>query len=307
MRIPFLFFGISLVILTIIEFKMTLSATASSDKKSTKKIVLISGATSGIGLATAQLFQENGWKVWAGYHQQMSPELKKVPNVRSCQLDVTDNVSVQKAIATILKEDGRIDALINNAGYGLIGAEECVTIDEARQQFEVNFFGVLRLTQAVLPTMRAQSSGHILNISSGVGVHSFPGLGIYSASKFALESMSESLAATVSPWNIKVSVIEPGFVHTNWGKHCTVGTRTINEPFYKNLTQGMINMLATPQGQPAQEVAALLLNIAENHEPDMRYQTSSSMKKYIAKRLVDTTGNIARDGNIEYVNRFMAH
>lgn len=304
MRLPFLFFGVSLIVLTIIGFKMPLFAT-SADKKSPHKVVLISGAASGIGLATVQMFHKHGWKVWAGYHQQISPELKKMSGVSTCQLDVTDDASVAAAIAAILNEDGRIDVLINNAGYGLIGAEECVTIDEARQQFEVNFFGVLRLTQAVLPTMRAQRSGHILNISSGVGVHSFPGLGIYSASKFALESMSESLAATVSPWNIKVSIIEPGFVHTHWGKHCTVGTRSINEPFYKNLTQGMINMLAVPQGQPTQEVAALLLEIAENSEPNMRYQTSSGMQEYIAERLVDTTGNVARDGNIEYVNRFM--
>jgi len=132
-------------------------------------------------------------------------------------LDVTDDDLVQMAISNILQEDKRIDALINNAGYGVIGAEECVTIDEAQQLFNVNYFGVLRLTQAVLPTMRQQRAGHIINISSGVGVHSFPGL-IYSASKFALESMSESLAATLSPWNIKVSIVEPGFVKTKWGQ-----------------------------------------------------------------------------------------
>ena len=90
------------------------------------------------------------------------------------------------------------------------------------------------------------------------------------------------------------------------GQTFTVGTRTINEPFYENLTQGMINMLATPQGQPVQEVAALLLDIAENPAPNMRYQTSSDMQEYIAERLVDTTGNVARDGNIEHVSRFMS-
>lgn len=119
-----------------------------------QKVVLISGATSGIGLATAKAFQEKGWKVWAGYRQHVPDELTEMENVSLCHLDVTDDRLVQSAIDTILKKDGRIDALINNAGYGLIGAEECVTLDEAQHLFDVNFFGALRLIQTVLPAMR---------------------------------------------------------------------------------------------------------------------------------------------------------
>ena len=171
-----------------------------------QKVVLISGATSGIGLATAKAFQEKGWKVWVGYRKYVPDELKHLENVSFCPLDVTDDRLVRAAIEAILKQDGRIDALINNAGYGLVGPEECVTLEEVQHLFDVNFFGAFRLIQAVLPTMRQQRSGHIINISSGVGIYSLPGLGLYSASKFALEGMSESLAATLSHWNIKVSM-----------------------------------------------------------------------------------------------------
>lgn len=286
-----------LIIICLVSIKMLLSER--------RKVVLISGAASGIGLATAKAFQENGWKVWAGYHKRKPDELMHIKNIRCCQLDVTNDNHVQTVINNILNEDGRIDALINNAGYGLIGAEECVTISEAQQLFDVNFFGVLRLIQAILPTMRKQRSGHILNMSSGVGVYSFPGLGLYSSSKFALESMSESLAATLSPWNIKVSIIEPGFVKNNWGSHCIIGSRMCDEKTYKALTAGIQAMLSTPQGQPSEEVAALLLKIAEDPEPHMRYQTTDDMKKYVAEKLIDPTGNNERKSNIAFVSELL--
>ena len=268
-----------------------------------QKVVLISGATSGIGFATTKAFHEKGWKVWAGFRQHIPDELKQMENVGFCHLDVTDDRLVQSAIETILKKDGRIDALINNAGYGLIGPEECVTIDEAQHLFDVNFFGALRLIQAVLPTMRNQRYGHILNISSGVGIYSLPGLGLYSASKFALEGLSESLAATLSPWNIRISVIEPGFVKNNWGKHCIIGSRSCNEEFYKKLTQGICHMLSVPQGQPCEEIAALLVEIAETPQPNVRYQTSASMKDWVAEKLVDPTGMNEYRDNLQYIKR----
>lgn len=268
-----------------------------------QKVVLISGATSGIGLATTKAFKERGWKVWAGYRQHIPDELKQMENVTLCHLDVTDDRLVQAAIETILKKDGKINALINNAGYGLIGPEECITLNEAQHLFDVNFFGPLRLIQAVLPTMRQQQSGHILNISSGAGIYSFPGLGLYSASKFALEGLSESLAATLSHWNIKVSVIEPGFVKNDWGKHCVVGSRTCNEDFYKKLTKGICQMLSTPQGQSCEEIAALLVKIAETPEPNVRYQTNAEMKNWIAEKLIDSTGITEYRDNLQFINR----
>lgn len=267
-----------------------------------QKVVLISGATSGIGLATAKAFQERGWKVWAGYRQYIPDDLKQMKNVTLCQLDVTDDLLVQGAIEAILKKDGRIDALINNAGYGLIGPEECVTLNEAQHLFDVNFFGPLRLVQAVLPTMRQQQSGHILNVSSGAGIYALPGLGLYSASKFALEGLSESLAATLSHWNIKVSVIEPGFVKNDWGKHCVVGSRFCNEDFYEKLTQGICQMLSIPQGQSCEEIATLLVKIAETPEPNVRYQTNAEMKAWIAEKLADPSGMTEYRDNLQFIN-----
>jgi len=268
-----------------------------------QKVVLISGATSGIGLATVKAFQEKGWKVWAGFRQYAPDELKAMENVSLCHLDVTDDLLVQEAIETILKKDARIDVLVNNAGYGLIGVEECVTIKEAQHLFDVNFFGCLRLIQAVLPTMRQQRSGHIINISSGVGIHSLPGLGLYSASKFALEGLSESLAATLSHWNIKVSVVEPGFVKNDWGKHCVIGSRPCNEEFYKKLNQGICSMLSIPQGQPSMDIANLIVAIVGTAQPCVRYQTNSGMTDWIAEKLVDPTGMTSQKNNLEFIKR----
>jgi len=268
-----------------------------------QKVVLISGATSGIGLATVKAFQEKGWKVWAGFRQYIPDELKTMENVSLCHLDVTDDTLVQETIETILKKDARIDALVNNAGYGLIGVEECVSLKEAQHLFDVNFFGCLRLIQGVLPTMRQQQSGHIINISSGVGVHSLPGLGLYSASKFALEGLSESLAATLSHWNIKVSVVEPGFVKNDWGKHCVIGSRPCNEEFYKKLNQGICSMLSIPQGQPSRDVANLIVAIAETSQPSVRYQTNTDMTEWIAEKLVDPTGMTSQQSNLDFIKR----
>lgn len=268
-----------------------------------QKVVLITGATSGIGLAAAKAFQQKGWKVWAGYRQCIPSELKELENISFCHLDVKDECLIQLAIENVIKKDKRIDALVNNAGYGLIGAEECVSINEAKDLFDVNFFGALRLIQAVLPTMRQQRSGHIINISSGVGIYSLPGLGLYSASKFALEALSESLAATLAHWNIKVAIVEPGFVKNDWGKHCVIGSRSCHEGFYQKLNQGISSMLSTPQGQPPAEVARLLVEIAETCEPNVRYQTSESMRNWIAEKLLDSTGMKAYRDNLHFINQ----
>ena len=211
------------------------------------------------------------------------------------------------AVKELIQKEGRLDALVNNAGYGLIGAEESVTIDEAQKLFDVNFFGSLRLIQAALPTMREQHFGHIINISSASGVGAFPGLGLYAASKFALEGLSESLAVTVSPWNIKVSLVEPGNLNNRWPEHCPVGSRLPDEPTYQALSKAIQTMLTKEAltAQSEQEVALLIVEIAETDDPHLRYPTSERIKHVLSRKLVDVTGDQMRDENIRGLNELL--
>ncbi|MCS6937183.1 MAG: SDR family oxidoreductase [Candidatus Bipolaricaulota bacterium] len=185
-------------------------------------VALITGSNSGIGLETALYLARHGYTVWATMRNlQKADELRKIIEserlpVEIAQLDVRDDNSVKSAVEQILQKSGRIDVLINNAGYGLRGAAEEVRLDEWKQQFETNFFGVIRVTQAVLPQMRQQRSGAIVNISSVLGRMAIPFAGPYTSSKFALEGLSETLRYELAPWNIKVILIEPGFIATKF-------------------------------------------------------------------------------------------
>jgi NAD(P)-dependent dehydrogenase (short-subunit alcohol dehydrogenase family) len=185
-------------------------------------IALITGSSSGIGLATSLYLARRGYTVWATMRNlEKASELRKIIEserlpIELAQLDVCDDSSVKETIMQILQKSGRIDVLVNNAGYGLRGAIEEVSLDEWKRQFETNFFGVIRVTQAVLPQMRAQRSGAIVNISSVLGRMAIPFSGPYTASKFALEGLTETLRYELAPWNIKVVLIEPGFIATNF-------------------------------------------------------------------------------------------
>jgi len=185
-------------------------------------IALITGSSSGIGLATSLYLARRGYTVWATMRNlEKASELRKIIEserlpIELAQLDVCDDSSVKEAVAQILQKSGRIDVLVNNAGYGLRGAIEEVSLDEWKRQFETNFYGVIRVTQAVLPQMRAQRSGAIVNISSVLGRMAIPFSGPYTASKFALEGLTETLRYELAPWNIKVVLIEPGFIATNF-------------------------------------------------------------------------------------------
>jgi len=199
------------------------------------RIALITGSNSGIGLATSVYLARRGYTVWATMRNlERSGELghaiaaEKLP-IEIAQLDVCDDSSVQSAVAQILQKSGRIDVLVNNAGYGLRGAVEEVSLDEWRRQFETNFFGALRVTQAVLPQMRAQRSGAIVNISSVLGRMAIPFSGPYVASKFALEGLTETLRYELAPWNIKVILIEPGFIATNFQQNAQVAQAAQSE------------------------------------------------------------------------------
>ena len=183
----------------------------------TKKIILITGASSGIGLSAARLLAQKGHKVYgAARRVELIEELRPL-GVVPLRLDLTDEGSIRSAIDTILEADGRIDTLINNAGYGSLGPVETVPMEEARRQMEVNLFGLAALVKQVLPHMRGQGSGHIINVSSIAGKMVIPMGAWYNVSKFSVEAFSDALRMETRPFGIRVSIIEPSGIRTPWG------------------------------------------------------------------------------------------
>jgi len=180
------------------------------------KVALVTGGSSGIGEATALKLDELGYTTYAAARRTLRMEHLTESGIRPLAMDVTDEKSLESGIKHILGEQGRIDVLVNGAGYGSYGALEDVPLAEARHQFEVNLFGAARLTQLVLPHMRAQRSGTIINITSMGGKIYTPLGGWYHATKFALEALSDCLRLEVKPFGINVVVIEPGGIRTEW-------------------------------------------------------------------------------------------
>lgn len=180
------------------------------------KIVLITGASSGIGEATALHLVAAGYKVYAAARRVDRMSGLSAAGVQILPLDLTDDASIIQVVETISKREGRLDALINNAGYGSYGALEDVPLDEGRRQFEVNVFGLARLTQLCLPMMRAQRAGTIVNITSIGGKMHEPMGSWYHATKFAVEGLSDCLRMEVAPFGIHVVVVEPGGIRTEW-------------------------------------------------------------------------------------------
>jgi NADP-dependent 3-hydroxy acid dehydrogenase YdfG len=180
---------------------------------SKNKVWFITGTSSGFGRALAEEVLAKGERVVATARK---PEVlrdltQKYPDTaRAVKLDVTNLEEVKSAISEAINEFGRIDVLVNNAGYALVGAIEETSDEQIRQQFDTNLFGVLNVTREALPILRGQKSGHIVNIGSAVGFVAYPSLGYYSATKFALEGLSEALAAEVAPHGIKTTIVEPG-------------------------------------------------------------------------------------------------
>jgi short-subunit dehydrogenase len=188
-----------------------------------EKVAIVTGSSGGIGFETSMLLADNGFRTYATMRNlNKSEEIqeiaskKKIP-LKTIQLDVNDDSSVKEAIETIVKENNRIDVLVNNAGYGLFGSLEELSIEEIREQFETNFFGVVRATKDVIPTMRKQGSGTIVNISSTGGrIGLVPFNTSYHASKFALEGFTESLRQELVEFGINIILIEPGTIVTNF-------------------------------------------------------------------------------------------
>ena len=189
-----------------------------TDRRRVQKTVLITGCSSGIGRAAAHAFNDEGWTVYATARNPADIETLGEAGCELATLDVTDQSDVDRVVDRILDEEGAIDALVNNAGYGQFGPIEDVPTERVHEQFDVNVYGPHRLSKAVLPAMRRERDGTIVNVSSVAGRVSFPGGGVYSGSKFAVEAMSDALRNEVAEFGIDVVVVEPGPVRTNFSK-----------------------------------------------------------------------------------------
>ena len=181
------------------------------------KVILITGASSGIGYDAAQTLARQGHKVYAAARRTELMEPLKADGIMPLSLDVTDEESMQRCVQSVLDKEGRIDVLVNNAGYGWFGAIETTPMEEARRQLEVNVFGLSRMCQLVLPAMRRQGCGRIINTASIAGKMVLLYGGWYNVSKFSVEALSDALRMEVKPFGIDVSIIEPGGIKTDWG------------------------------------------------------------------------------------------
>ena len=234
--------------------------------------ILVTGASSGIGQATARLLAERGFTVFGTARK---PESAQSQGVTMVALDVRSDESVRACVAHVAAKAGRIDVLVNNAGYSLTGAAEETSVEEAKAQLETNFFGGVRMVNAVLPGMRAAGAGKIINISSLAGNTAIPYSAFYSASKFALEGYSESLWYEVRPFGISVSLVEPGFVNTPIGETSPVAAHTL--PAYDTIRKRMLAAFgqSLKSGISPEQVARRVLQIIEHSNPGLRYRVGA--------------------------------
>jgi NAD(P)-dependent dehydrogenase (short-subunit alcohol dehydrogenase family) len=266
---------------------------SSSPNNQQLSVAVVTGSSGGIGLATALALARNGYLTYATMRNLAKRDSiqsvadKQHLSIRTVQLDVTNESSVKNAIQSILSASGRIDLLVNNAGYGLTGAFEDIEIDEITALYETNVFGVIRVTQAVLPSMRKQRSGRIINISSGAGRIGYPGGSAYVSSKFALEGLSESMAFEVEQFGIKIVLVEPGFVRTNFADNIVIA-RKAQEPnsHYSQMMQKMSSnrdrMLEN--SSDADLVAAVVVEAATAKEPNLRYLAGKDVQQMVAAK-----------------------
>jgi NAD(P)-dependent dehydrogenase (short-subunit alcohol dehydrogenase family) len=249
-----------------------------------ESVALVTGSSSGIGFETALHLARNGYKTYASMRNlEKSKDITQVATreklpVEVVQLDVDEDSSVKQAVDKIVAtEDQRIDVLVNNAGYGLFGALEDLSIAEMKAQFETNFFGVIRVTQQVIPVMRKQKSGTIVNISSVGGRIGIPGLSAYHSTKFALEGLSESISYELEPFGIKVVLIEPGFIRTNIMNSSIIAKKAQDQKSpYFSLTQQLERsfkaaMVNTSASSTPEVVAKVVLQAITSESPKLRY------------------------------------
>ncbi|XP_033110512.1 estradiol 17-beta-dehydrogenase 1-like [Anneissia japonica] len=288
-----------------------------------KKTVIITGCSSGIGLATAvKLASDQArYKVYATMRNlAKSSELKekggellnKTMFLR--ELDVTDQSTIDAVVKEVIQVDKKIDVVVNNAGIGNFAILERVNMDTIRRVFETNFLGTVRVTRAVLPYMKKQASGSIINLSSQAGFLGYPFNDAYCASKFAIEGFSESLAPALKLHNIHMCLIEPGFVSTNFVASAmalnTVNGKTEDDDVTDDVSQQQFDTFfnnvfkETSQiSESAEEVADVIKDVLAKDEKHLRYQTSEYTRKAAEAKMTDTTGDETVSAMMKYFNQ----
>ena len=258
-----------------------------------EKVALVTGSSSGIGFETALLLSKSGFHTYASMRNlEKSKNITEIVNtenlpLRVIQLDVNDDISVKNAINKIIAENGRIDVIINNAGYGLFSPIEDITLDQVKEQFETIFFGVVRLVKEVLPVMRKQRNGIIVNVSSGAGRVAIPVSSAYVATKFALEGLSESMRYELKEFGINIIIIEPGVIMTNFVENMkTAGTRSRSESPYADLIGRTLKGFGglMDNSSPPKLVAEAILNAITSKEPEIRYVVGDDAKSIMKVR-----------------------
>lgn len=261
-----------------------------------KKVVLITGASSGFGKEVAKKLLEKGYRVYAAARGVEKMEDLKALGAVTVRLDVTNDDDVNSVVADMIKKEGRIDVLFNNAGFGNFGSIEGVNIKDIEYQFNVNVFGLSRMIKAVLPVMRKQRSGRIVNTSSVVGKISMPFSGYYAATKHAVEAISDALRVEVAPLGIKVSIIEPGPVQTGFESVVYENLSKVDTPDdYKSAMKGFLKSFQGmyKSAPDAEGTVRDVLKAIESRRPKIRYRTTKEatllvlVKRLLPDRVLD--------------------
>jgi NAD(P)-dependent dehydrogenase (short-subunit alcohol dehydrogenase family) len=255
------------------------------------KAVLITGCSSGIGHATAELLAREGWTVYATARKPETLAELETQGCKTLALDVTDEASMAAAVETVENAEGAVGVLINNAGYSQSGAVESVPMDQVRRQFETNVFGLIRMCQLVLPGMRGQGWGRIVNLSSMGGRLTFPGGGMYHATKYAVEAISDALRFEVRGFGIEVVIVEPGLIVTNFGETASASTSAQTDGAYADFNQAVAKAtehvykgpLAKLGGGP-EVVARTIAGALKADRPKTRYPVTASARVMMGQR-----------------------
>jgi NAD(P)-dependent dehydrogenase (short-subunit alcohol dehydrogenase family) len=270
------------------------SSSPSPPPSPNNKVAVVTGSSTGIGYETSLILARNGFLTYATMRNlNKSQNLKSIATkenlpIRIKHLDVTDDASVKDAIQAISSETtGRVDVLVNNAGYGLNGAFEDLAMDEIKTQYETNLFGLIRTTQAVLPIMRRQKSGTIVNISSGAGRFGFPGGSAYVSTKFAVEGLSESMSYELEPFGIKVIIVEPGVIRTNFGNGLVIAKKSQdpNSPYTQLMRKMATSFEELMKNASSPDlVAKVVLDAVRNESPNLRYLAGNDVEAWLGSK-----------------------